>query len=72
MEKEEITFEELAQKVSGASDSLYALSRKLDAYWKRNAVPGEKPMHVLYIAAEALRNMSYTIETIADELLAQA
>lgn len=28
-------------------------------------------MHVLYIAAQTLKNMSYTIETIADEMLAQ-
>ena len=65
------TYEELAQKVSGASDSLYALSRKLDGFWKRNTIPGEKPLRVLFIATQVLQNMSYTLETIADEMLGQ-
>lgn len=69
--EEKFTYEELAQKVSGASDILYLLANRLDKHFKRNSVPGEKPMHVLYIAAQTLKNMSYTIETIADEMLAQ-
>lgn len=66
---EKPTYEDLAERVSEASDNLYTLAKQLENYWKEHAIPGEKPMRVLYIAKETLQNMCYTLETIADEML---
>lgn len=67
----EMTYEELAQKVSEASNTLYLLSKQLEAYHKAHSIPGEKPMRVLYIASQVTQNSSFTLETVADEMLAR-
>jgi hypothetical protein len=63
------TYEELAQRVSELSDALYDVSFDLARHYEVNMVPGEKPMNICFIAKETLRNMSYTLETIADVML---
>ena len=63
------TYEEMALQVSELSDALYTLSQELDAHFKANMKPGEKPMNICYLAKETLRNMSYSLETLADVML---
>ena len=63
------TYHEMAQEVSALSDSLYMLAADLEKYYHDNMEPAERPMRICNIAKETLRNMSYTLETLADEML---
>lgn len=63
------TYEEMAEKVGDISNELWALASELERHYKENMKPGEKPMHICYLAKETLRNMSYTLETLSDTML---
>lgn len=63
------TYEEMAQQVSEISDAMYTLSKELEKHYKENMKPGERPMNICYIAKETLRNMCYSLETLADVML---
>ena len=63
------TYEELAERISELSDDLYSVSYDLEQYYKENMVPGERPLHICFIAKEATRNMCYTLESISDIML---
>ena len=63
------TYEEMAQQISDISDAMYLLSKDLEAHYKENMKPGEKPMNICYLAKEALRNMAYSLESLADVML---
>lgn len=65
------TYQELARKVSGASDSLYALVRSIDDFYKKNA-DDDNPYTLLFLATETLRNMSFTIDSFGDKLMEEA
>ena len=65
---DEITYQELINKFNGLSQKVYALSRTMDQFHKRNAVPGEFPLPVLAIAKEFLSNTSFTIDAISDQM----
>lgn len=64
--EEELTYEQLINKVEGASSSLYVLAGRLERYHKRNANPEENPMNALYLAAEAIRNFTFTLDALAE------
>lgn len=63
------TYEEMAQRVSELSDALYTLSHELEVHYNENMVPGEKPMNICYLAKEAIRNISFSLESLADVML---
>ena len=63
------TYEEMAQQVCDLSNSLFSLSKELEGHYKKNMKPGERPMHICYIAQETLKNMSFTLETLGDTML---
>lgn len=67
--KKAASYDELASRVSDVSDTIYILARELEDYWKTNSVPGTKPLRVCNIAWNTLKNMAYTLETIADDML---
>lgn len=69
--EEEFTYEQLANKVSGASSSLYVLAGRLDKYCKKTSGE-ENALFTIRVAVEVLRNMSYTLDTIADTMLEEA
>lgn len=70
--EEEFTYEQLVRKVEGASSSLFILSKRLDQFHKRNADPDENPLFALHLAAEAIRNFTYTLDTLAEVMSVEA
>lgn len=69
---EELTYQQLVNKIEGASSSLYVLAGRLDRYHKRNADPEGNPMNALHLAAEAIRNFTYTMDTLAEVMAVEA
>lgn len=59
----------MALQVSEISNALYTLSKELEEHYKMNMKPGERPMNICYLAKETLRNMCYSLETLADVML---
>lgn len=70
--EEELTYEQLVNKVKGAAESLFVLSRRLDRFHKRNANPEENPMLALGLAAESIRNFSDTLDTFVEVMSIEA
>lgn len=70
--EEELTYEQLINKVDGASSSLFALSKRLDRYHKRNSDEDGNPMNALRVAAEVIRNFTYTMDTLAEVMAVEA
>lgn len=64
---DEITYQEIINKLNGLSEKVFALARMMDRFSKRNADAGN-PMPVLEIAKDFLTHTSYTIDTIADKM----
>lgn len=70
--EDDLTYGQLVSKVEGASSSLFVLSKRLDRYYKRNANPEENPLFALHIAAEAIRNFTYTLDMLAEVMGVEA
>lgn len=70
--EEEFTYEQLVSKIEGASTSLFVLFKRLDKYYKTNVDPEENPLFSLHIAAESIRNFTYTLDTLAEVMAADA
>ena len=70
--EEELTYQQLVNKIEGASSSLFVLAGRLERHHKRNANPEENPMNALHIAAEAIRNFTYTLDTLAEVMATEA
>lgn len=64
---DEITYQEIINKLNGLSEKVFALARTMDRFSKRNA-DVENPMPVLEIAKDFLQHTSYTIDTITDKM----
>ena len=65
---DEITYQELINKLNGLSQKVYALARTMERFHKTESDPEENPMPVLEIAKDFLQHTSYTIDTIADKM----
>lgn len=54
------TFAKIVEKINGLSDDMYVLSKRIHDNL------GDHKLG--YLAEEMLKNMSYTLETLADEI----
>ena len=65
---DEITYQEIINKLNGLSEKVFAMARTMDRFHKRVSDPDENPMPVLEIAKEFLQNTSYVIDTLSDKM----
>lgn len=63
------TYEEMALKVDEISCDLYSLFKELEAYCGENMKPDEPQTDICFLVKETLRNMSFTLDTMADVML---
>lgn len=57
-----MTYDELASKIEDASNELYLLGKEAEKF---------ENCRIMYIAAETLKGMSYSLESIAEGLVGE-